>query len=186
ALRREGPSARTAAPDFAYASLEFSTPSGKVELRSSEAVRLGLPALPTYEPPVCDAYPLRFTQGRTLNHFHSYFDHGRALPTLRRADPEPVLWIAPEDARDRGVEDGSPVRLHNARGAMTARASVTDRASPGTVWMRDGWVGINDLTDPGRTVPDAALTAFPPAGSARFDARVEVTPVRREPAGDPE
>jgi len=58
---------------------------------------------------------------------------------------------------------------------MVAVASVTDRVPAGTVWMRDGWLGINDLTDPGRTVPDAATKAFAPAGSARFDARIEVT-----------
>ncbi|MBO0702997.1 MAG: molybdopterin-dependent oxidoreductase, partial [Candidatus Dormibacteraeota bacterium] len=174
ALRENGPSARTAAPDFAYASLHFDTPSGKVELRSGAAARLGLPELPAYTPPVQDAYPLQFAQGRTLNHFHGFFDHGRALPTLARADPEPRLWIAPTDAGARGIADGERVRLHNARGEMVAVASVTDRVPAGTVWMRDGWLGINDLTDPGRTVPDAAVHAFSPAGSARFDARIEV------------
>lgn len=174
-LRLEGPSARTAAPDHAYGSLRFDTPSGKVELRSSEAVRLGLPALPSYTAPRRDAYPLQFTQGRTLNHFHAFFDHGRALPTLARADPEPRLWIAPADAAARGIAEGDRIRLHNARGEMLAVASVTDRVPSGTVWMRDGWLGINDLTDPGRTVPDAAVTAFTPAGSARFDARIEVS-----------
>jgi anaerobic selenocysteine-containing dehydrogenase len=174
-LRREGPSARTSAPDYAYASLEFGTPSGKVELRSSEAARLGLPDLPSYTAPVEDAYPLRFTQGRTLNHFHAFYDHGRALPTLARADSEPRLWIAPADAGARGISDGDPIRLHNGRGEMVAVASVTDRVPAGTVWMRDGWLGINALTDPGRTVPDAALQVYSPAGSARFDSRIEVT-----------
>ncbi len=174
-LRQEGPSARTAAPDYAYASLTFGTPSGSVELRSSEAARLGLPELPTYTPPARDTYPLQFTQGRTLNHFHGFFDHGRALPTLARAEPEPRLWIAPGDAAARGIADGDGVRLHNARGEMAAVASVTDRVPAGTVWMRDGWLGINNLTDPGRAVPDAATRAYFPAGSARFDSRVEVT-----------
>ncbi len=174
-LRREGPSARTSAPDFAYESLRFDTPSGKVELRSSEAARLGLPELPAYTPPVRDVYPLQFTQGRTLTHFHGFYDHGRALPTLARTDPEPRLWMAPADAGVRGITDGDPVRLHNGRGEMDAVASVTDRVPPGTVWMRDGWLGINDLTDPGRTVPDAVLHAYAPAGSARFDSRIEVT-----------
>jgi anaerobic selenocysteine-containing dehydrogenase len=174
-LRRDGPSARTEAPDFAYESLHFDTPSGKVELRSSEAARLGFAELPGYTPPVRDAYPLQFTQGRSLTHFHGFYDHGRALPTLARADPEPRLWIAPADAAARGITDGDPIRLHNGRGEMQAIASVTDRVPPGTVWMRDGWLGINDLTDPGRTVTDAAVRAYPPAGSARFDSRIEVT-----------
>lgn len=174
-LRRHGPSVRTAAPDFAYAELRFDTPSGKVELRSSRAAGLGLPELPAYTPPVQDAYPLQFTQGRTLNHFHAFFDHGRALPTLARADPCPRLWIAPADAAARGIADQDRVRLHNARGEMEAVAWVTDRVPPGTVWMRDGWLGINELTNPDRTVPDQALESFPPAGSARFDSRLEVS-----------
>ncbi|MFZ0215729.1 MAG: molybdopterin-dependent oxidoreductase, partial [Candidatus Dormiibacterota bacterium] len=175
-IRAGGPSVRTAAPDYAYASLEFPTPSGRVELRSSEAARLGLPALPTYEPARGDPYPLQFVQGRTLTHFHAFYDHGRALPSLHAADPEPMLWISPPDAAERAIADRQEIRLHNARGEMAARALVTERVPKGTVWMRDGWLGINDLTRPDRTVPDVAVQAFAPSGSAAFDARIEVSP----------
>ena len=41
---------------------------------------------------------------RTLTHFHGFYDHGRALPSLAKADPEPALWISPSDAAPRGVE----------------------------------------------------------------------------------
>lgn len=47
------------------------------------------------------------------------------------------------------------------------------RVPPGVVWMHDGWEGINRLTSGARTVPDAAARTFP-AGSAAYEARVEV------------
>jgi anaerobic selenocysteine-containing dehydrogenase len=173
-LRREGPSTRTAAPSFAYESLEFPTPSGKVELFSQRAADMGLSPLPEYEAPESGTYPLQFVQGRTLTHFHSFYDHGQALPGLAKADPEPVLWLHPTDAEPRGVEDGTAVRLHNARGSMAARARVTDRVPPGVVWMRDGWLGINHLTGADRVLPEAAVRAFPAGGQATYDAQVEV------------
>ena len=57
---------------------------------------------------------------------------------------------------------------------MQARAQVTDRVPAGVVWMRDGWAGINTLTNGGRAVPDAAAKAFP-GGQAAYEARVEVS-----------
>jgi anaerobic selenocysteine-containing dehydrogenase len=159
--------------------LTFPTPSGKIELRSALAATLGLPALPVAAPPTSSPYPLTLTQGRTLTHFHGFYDHGRALPTLAEADPEPVLWIAPADAAARGVADGAPIRIANGRGAMRARARVTERIPAGTVWMRDGWLGLNALSDGAPAVPDGAADAFRAlgfsGGQATFDTRVEVT-----------
>lgn len=165
----------------AHPDLSFPTPSGKIELYSERAIGLGLPPLPVYEPPAASTYPLVLQQGRTLTHFHGFYDHGRALPTLARADPEPALWISPADASARGVADGAAIRIHNERGAMRARARVTERIPAGAVWMRDGWAGLNDLTAGTPVVPDAAVDAFHPlgfsGGQAAFDARVEVEAV---------
>ena len=55
---------------------------------------------------------------------------------------------------------------------------MTARIPPGTVWMRDGWVGLNELTAGAAVIPDAAVDAFGfSGGQAAFDARVEVEPV---------
>jgi anaerobic selenocysteine-containing dehydrogenase len=165
-----------------HADLRFTTPSGKVEFVSSRAQSAGLPALPVYEPPRehgpaspdATRYPLVFCQGRAITHFHGFYDHGRALPALAKADPEPRLWINPADAASRRLADGAPVRIANDRGEMNAAAHVTDRVPPGVVWMHDGWEGINRLTSGARSVPDAAARSFP-AGSAAYEARVEVS-----------
>ena len=155
--------------------LTFPTPSGKVELYSERAAALGLPALPTYQPLPTSGFPLRFRQGRTLTHFHGFYDHGRALPSLAAADPGPRLWISTPDAAVRGIADDAPIRIWNERGEMRARAHVTERIPAGTVWMRDGWEGLNVLTSGDPVLPDAATDIFGfSAGQATFDASVDV------------
>jgi anaerobic selenocysteine-containing dehydrogenase len=182
ALAAEGGMRALNVSPVAHPDLKFPTPSGKIELYSERAIGLGLPPLPVYEPPAASPYPLVLQQGRTLTHFHGFYDHGRALPTLAKADPAPVLWISPADAGARGLTDGAAISIRNERGAMRARARVTDKIPAGTVWMHDGWAGLNDLTAGGPVVADAAVDVFHAlgfsGGQAAFDARVEVEAVR--------
>ena len=177
ALSAEGGIRALAVSPVAHPDLVFPTPSGKVELYSERARALGLPPLPEYAAPAASPYPLALRQGRTLTHFHGFYDHGRALPTLARVDPEPVLWISPADAARRGLADGAGVRVFNQRGEMAARARVTPAMPDGTVWMRDGWTGLNRLTSGAAVLPDDAVDVFAFAGGqAGFDADVEVAP----------
>jgi anaerobic selenocysteine-containing dehydrogenase len=159
----------------AYPDLKFDTPSGKIEFVSDRAAALGLPALPVFEEAPASSYPLILRNGRTLTHFHGFYDHGQALPSLAAADPGPRLWISAADAARRALGDGDEIRVFNDRGEMRARALVTDRVPPGTVWMRDGWAGLNTLTSGAAVLPDAAVDVFDfSAGQADFEARVEV------------
>jgi len=177
ALRQEGGSRALRVSHVAYPDRVFDTPSGKVELLSERARALGLPPLPVHEAPSPPAQGLSFRQGRTLTQFHAFYDHGRALPMLARADPEPRLWISPADAGRRGIAHGAPVRLSNARGEFLASAHVTPDVPEGTVWMRDGWEGLNRLTSGAAVIPDDAVDVFAfSAGQASFDALVEVAP----------
>ena len=178
ALRAEGGLRALRISHVAHPDRRFPTPSGKIEFASGHAASLGLPALPVHEAiPAESAYPLAFRQGRTLTQFHGFYDQGRALPMLARLDPEPKLWISPPDAAARGVSDGAAIRIYNQRGEMRCRAQVTDRVPAGTVWMRDGWTGLNNLTSGAAVLPDAAVETFGfSAGQAAFDAAVEVAP----------
>ena len=161
----------------AYPDHRFDTPSGKIELYSERAAAIGLPALPVHDELPGSAFPLTLRQGRTLTQFHAFYDHGRALPTLAKADPEPELWVAPSDAAARGVSDGAMIRIRNERGDMKARARVTPRIPAGVVWMRDGWDGLNHLTSGTAVVPDAAVDLFGfSGGQAAFDAKVDIAP----------
>lgn len=172
----------------AYPTAKFDTPSGKDEFESEVARDLGLPALPTFEAPAPDAvdaqagedtqHPLVLTQGRTLSHFHAFYNNGQALPTLARRETEPAVWVAPADAAARGIGDGTAIRVYNRRGELHARAHVTLRIPTGTLWLRDGWPGMNSLTAAAAVLPDAAVDAFGfSAGQASFGARVELAAI---------
>jgi anaerobic selenocysteine-containing dehydrogenase len=178
ALRAQGGIGELRVSHVAHPDLRFSTPSGKVEFYAQRAVELGMPPLPVYAAMPDTTPRLVLAQGRTLTHFHSFYDHGRALPTLAKLDPEPCVWISPADAAARQIEDGKEIRLVNERGVLQARAHVTERVPAGTVWMRDGWLGLNCLTSGEACIPDAAVEIFPfAAGQATFEALVEAAPV---------
>ncbi|MEI7444665.1 MAG: molybdopterin-dependent oxidoreductase [Burkholderiales bacterium] len=179
-LRAQGGIGELRISHVANPGLDFDTPSRKIEFLSEEAARLGLSPLPDWQGPAephADArYPLALTQGRTLAHFHGFYNNGRELPTLARREPEPRVWISTEDAASRGLADGDAITVFNARGRFDARAHVTARIPSGTLWLRDGWPGLNALTDGGSVLPDAAVDRFAfSAGQSTFDARVEVT-----------
>lgn len=137
---------------------------------------MGLPALP----PAPEILPnadgkLRLSHGRTFAHFHAFYDHGRALPTLARREDAPDLWIAPKDADARSLADGDAIRIESDNGSFEARAKVTRRMPEGSVWIRDGWPGLNALTASWAVLPDAALGSFPfSVGQSHFGAEVVV------------
>jgi anaerobic selenocysteine-containing dehydrogenase len=179
-LRAQGGIGELRISHVANPTLEFDTPSRKIEFYSEDAARLGLPALPewtaTSDPEADSRYPLTLSQGRTLAHFHGFYNNGRELPTLARRELEPRVWISTADASSRGLSDGAPMRVYNARGELQARAHVTERIPSGTLWLRDGWPGLNSLTDSASVLPDAAADRFTfSAGQSSFNARVEVT-----------
>ena len=183
-LRARGGIGALNVSQVANPTLEFATPSGKIELYSEQAERLGLPPLPTPSL-LADstagaprAYPLSLAQGRTMTHFHAFYNNGRELPTLAKRETEPALWISPADAQRRRLADGAAIRMFNQRGELRARAHVTDRIPAGTVWLRDGWPGLNALTGGSSVLPDEAVDLFDfSGGQAMFDAMVEVAAI---------
>jgi anaerobic selenocysteine-containing dehydrogenase len=181
-LRSQGGIGELRISHVANPTLQFDTPSRRIEFFSEDALRMGLPALPDWREirrhETDERYPLTLTQGRTLAHFHSFYNNGRELPTLARREPVPKLWISNADAVARGLTEGAAIHVHNSRGEFMARAHVTDRIPAGTVWLRDGWPGLNSLTDSASVLPDAAADRFAfSAGQSSFNARVEVSAV---------
>ena len=177
-MRAAGGKAELDISHIAYRDRKFQTPSGQIEFYSDRAVACGLPGLPVYEPGDASEtkdYPLTLSQGRTLTHFHSFYDHGKALPSLAARDPEPHLWLSPDDAAARGLADGDGIEVRNERGAFAARAHVTDAMPTGTVWIRDGWEGANDVTSGAKALPDAATEIFAfSVGQSAYTAKVDV------------
>ena len=178
-LRAQGGMGELRISHVANPTLDFDTPSRKIEFYSEDAACLGLPALPEWQAAgdlAANArYPLTLSQGRTLTHFHGFYNNGRELPTLARREAEPRVWISIADAASRELSDGAAIRVYNARGELAARAHVTERIPCGTLWLRDGWPGLNALTDSAPVLSDAAADRFAfSAGQSTFNARVEV------------
>jgi anaerobic selenocysteine-containing dehydrogenase len=166
---------------IAYPDHRFHTPSGKIEFYSARAEEAGLPPLPIHQTrprtaaPAATDFPLALCQGRTLTQFHAFYDHGQALPMLAERDPGAQLWISPADAAGRELSEGDAIRVYNRRGAFAAKAHITDRIPLGVVWMRDGCVGLNQVTSGARVLPEKALGLFHfTVGQAEYDAMVEV------------
>jgi anaerobic selenocysteine-containing dehydrogenase len=163
-----------------YQSGGYATPSGKVEFHSDRALALGLPAMPGYTAPAAEpgapAHPLEFRQGRVLTAFHSFYDNGRALPMLARAEPHAEIWMHPVDASPRGIADGCRIELSNERGRFEGVARVTEDVLPGVVWARDGWPGLNGLTSGEACLTVEASEGLDPripGGQSAYEARVE-------------
>ena len=179
-LRASGGMVPLEVSDIAHPDHHYATPSGKIEFYSARAADVDLPALPSYHPRPVDEFPLELRTGRTLSHFHAFYDSGRALPTLARRDSGPLLWLSSADASERAIGDGASIRIYNHRGSFHATALVTDKVPAGTVWIHTGWPGLNALTSGARALSDEAAQLFPfSTGQSGFDARVEVT-IRRE------
>jgi anaerobic selenocysteine-containing dehydrogenase len=181
-MRVNGGSLALKVSPTAYPTREFHTPSGKIEFYSARAESMGLPPLPEAPEPVDNGASKHLTlaHGRTFAHFHSFYDHARALPSLAAREPDPLLWISPAEATARHIADGETVEVSNARGNFEAVAKVTPRMPDGVVWMRDGWPGFNVLTDGRGVLPDTALDAFHfSVGQSAYSARVEVAPSKQ-------
>ena len=174
-LRAQGGIGEMKISHVAYEDHNYATPSGKIEFYSEQAGAQGLPALPSYQAREESAYPLELRTGRTLKHFHSFYDSGRALPSLAKLEGQPVLWMSKADAKARALDDGASIRIHNGQGEFKAMAEVNDKVPPGTVWMHDGWPNLNMLTNGSASLPDGATTLFPfSTGQCGYDSRVEV------------
>ena len=57
------------------------------------------------------------------------------VPGLEELCPPAPCEIHPEDAAALGIADGDDVRVTSRRGAVVARAAVTERSPRGTVFM---------------------------------------------------
>ena len=170
-----------------HADLHFDTPSGKLELYSEQAQHLGLSPLPEMPDGLSDPdmvqiskdwvllseRPFRLAQGRTLQHFHGFYNNGSALPSLANKDTEPWVLMALADAQAFGLCQDDGIYLCNQWGSMTVKIRLHERMPQGSLWIRDGWPQLNALSDASPILPEAAVDLFRfSAGQSRFDPRV--------------
>ncbi len=119
----------------------YGKPDGK-------AVIFALPYEPPAEAPDTD-YDLWLVTGRVLEHWHSG-SMTRRVPELYRAFPDAVLYMHPDDAKQRGLRRGSLAKIVTRRGEIEAHVETRgrNRVPPGVVfvpWFDEGRL-VNKLT----------------------------------------
>ena len=158
----------------------FLTPSGKFEFWCQKLARDGLDPLPSFVLPhetLSDGpYPLNFLPRKHKDSLNSSYAH---LPVMRRQEKDArTLEIHPDDAAARGLQDGTEVRVFNARGAFSMPVKISTCVSPGTVATFWGWW---DKLSGGKgnvnNVTSAKLTDLG-GGGTFYDCRVEVEQCR--------
>ncbi|STQ75888.1 formate dehydrogenase subunit alpha [Grimontia hollisae] len=77
-------------------------------------------------------FPLLLTTGRILTQYNVGAQTRRTDNT--RWHKEDVLEIHPLDAEDRGIADGTPVRIASRAGEVTLPAKISNRMQPGVVY----------------------------------------------------
>ena len=103
---------------------------------------------PSIESPDED-YPLVLTTGRSLFHFHTG-TMSRKVKGLNVFRGEELVEINPQDASALGIADGDRVKVVSRRGAVTAKAKVTDVSPAGVIFMTFHFAEspTNQLTSP--------------------------------------
>jgi len=81
------------------------------------------------------AYPMYFTTGRVLEHWHTG-TMTRRCKELEHANSEALAELHPQDAARLGLATGDAVRVTSRRGAETFRAKVTEGARVGLVFVQ--------------------------------------------------
>jgi anaerobic selenocysteine-containing dehydrogenase len=124
----------------------FATSTGKVELCSTVMEKLGYDPLPYYiepnespysTPELAQEYPLILsTGGRVPYYFHSQY---RQIPRLRALQPNPIVQIHPETARNLDIGDGDWVWIETPRGRIKQVAQLFTGIDPRVVVAQASW-----------------------------------------------
>jgi anaerobic selenocysteine-containing dehydrogenase len=137
---KQGPVLAPGLQKIAWSDLKFETPSGKIELYSSEAEsKWGVSALPDYVPlenkVKLNSFPLTFITPNTGSRIHSQFGN---LKIIKDTVAEPAVGISIKDARARNISTGDRIRLFNENGVVISKAGVSNRVPAGSVVLPNG------------------------------------------------
>ncbi|HUC99341.1 MAG TPA: molybdopterin-dependent oxidoreductase [Candidatus Polarisedimenticolaceae bacterium] len=123
----------------------FNTPDKKVAIYSHAFASHGFSPLPEYVEPLvsplsrsdlADEYPLVLTNAKFTTYIHSQL---RGLSSLRKTSPEPTADIHPDTAVPYGIKNRDWMIIESPRGAIMAKARVTEAMAPGVVCCQHGW-----------------------------------------------
>ncbi len=92
------------------------------------ALIFALPYEPAAEEPD-DEYDMWLSTGRVLEHWHSGSMTQR-VPELYQAVPDALVYMHPDDARNRGFRRGDEIKVISRRGEMKSRVETRGRNKP--------------------------------------------------------
>ncbi len=135
-LKRRGCLALTEAPMLMYDNQRFDTPSGRIEIASSQAEALGLPRTPR---PWADAPSgpgrLRLLSPAAKWHLNDSYANDRHI---RERAGAAGLHLHPEDAVRLGLAEGDIALVSNASGQIRLMVRIDDAVQPGTALSYKG------------------------------------------------
>jgi anaerobic selenocysteine-containing dehydrogenase len=115
---------------------DYQTPTGRIELYSTQAVKEGLPPLPTPPGEEIDEDKFIFITSAHIKYIHTQFEEVYGgVPA--------ELHISPEDAEKLGILDGDIVEVFNERASFIARAVIDKGLQRGVLWMPRHARGLN-------------------------------------------
>ena len=138
--------------------IPFQTPSGRIEIFSSELGQITdwtrtqygyeIPAIPKWiEPweslnsPKTSDYPFHLVTPHPRHRTHSIFNN---IPWLRETYEQEVT-INASDAERLGIKTGDTVEVWNERGRIVVPAYVTERCMPGVAVVYEGaWLDLDE------------------------------------------
>jgi anaerobic dimethyl sulfoxide reductase subunit A len=162
----------------------FQTPSGKIEILSSQLAQISdwtrtmygyhIPSIPKWiEPweslnsPKTAQYPYHLISPHPRWRTHSIFNNCSWL----RETYEQEVTINASDAKRMGIKTGDTVELWNERGRVVVPAYVTERCMPGVLVLHEGaWIDLDENGVDRAGNPDMLTLDEPsPAGSFAYN-----------------
>ncbi len=125
----------------------YGRPDGKANIITA-------PYEPAAESPD-ETYDLWLSTGRVLEHWHSG-SMTRRVPELYRAFPDAVMFMHPEDAKERGLRRGMKATVESRRGSISLTVETRGRNKPPRGLVFVPWF------DAGRLINKVTLDATDP------------------------
>lgn len=142
-------------PGTAWETREFKTPSGKFEFLSRRAIRQGLPAMAQLRmgPGPSAEYPYWFLTPHPQHGLNSQFQN---LAWALKINPEPVAYLHPATAGEKGIESDTMIKIYNEKGQLIVKAVLSLEVPPNVILCYQGWFpgtgfNVNRLTGGGLT-----------------------------------
>ncbi|MEH6756296.1 MAG: nitrate reductase [Parasphingorhabdus sp.] len=139
-----------------YADGKFSTTNARARLTAVTPIAL----------PAADlSFPLRLNTGRYRDQWHTMTRTGLS-PRLSQHRREPLAEIHPQDALERGIDDGSLARITTPQGDSIFRVQTTEAQRRGEIFVPMHWT--DQMSNGGRANQLPDQTVDPVSGQPAY------------------